>query len=153
MSTNKIRVIKKYANRRLYDTQQSLYITLEELKKYVLEQIPFKVIDAKTEEDVTRSCLVQIILEMENESHKPFFSQEILENILRFYNNPLHEAMKDFLERYLNLIASQQKGFYQMASDPNKKDLFTSLTELGNQNMASWWGWWSKEDFKAKQSK
>lgn len=150
MNTNTIRLIKKYANRRLYDTEQSLYITLEDLKKYVLDNVLFKVVDAKTKEDVTRSCLIQIILEMENDSQKPFFSQEILENILRFYNSPLHEAMKDFLQKYLNLIASQQERFCKITSGLDKEDLFNSLTELGTQNVASWWEFWSKE-LKAKQ--
>ena len=138
------RLIKKYANRRLYDTEHSLYITLEDLRKYVLDNIPFKVIDAKTEQDVTRSCLVQIILEMENDPQKPFFSKEILENILRFYNNPLHDLMKGYLENYLGLMAKQQQEFTETSSDQAKKDLFASLTQMGNQNMMHWWEFWSK---------
>lgn len=143
------RLIKKYANRRLYDTEHSLYITLEDLRKYVLDNIPFKVIDAKTEQDVTRSCLVQIILEMENDAHKPFFSQEILENILRFYNNPLHDLMKGFLENYLNLMAKQHQEFAETTTEQDKKNLFASLTEIGTQNMINWWEFWSKETNKS----
>jgi len=77
------RIIKKYPNRRLYDTTTSTYITLEDVKQRVISHVPIKVIDAKTEEDITNSALLQIIMELEVKG-VPFLTTEILQNIIRF---------------------------------------------------------------------
>ncbi len=96
-------LIKKYANRRLYDTQKSAYITLEDLKQYVLNFIPFIVIDAKTKQDVTKSSLIQIIFELEA-THNPLFTEETLEYIIRFYGNPLQSTFREYLEKVSSLF-------------------------------------------------
>lgn len=90
------RVIKKYPNRRLYDTEMSAYITLAEVQRLVMESIHFTVRDAKTGEDLTRSILLQIILE-EEAGGAPMFTEAVLANIIRFYGN----AMQGFLGAYL----------------------------------------------------
>ncbi|MGH8634583.1 MAG: polyhydroxyalkanoate synthesis repressor PhaR, partial [Burkholderiales bacterium] len=84
--TQQPRIIKKYPNRRLYDTETSSYITLADVKKLVLEQAEFKVEDAKTREDLTRSILLQIILDEES-AGAPMFSSDMLSQIIRFYGN------------------------------------------------------------------
>lgn len=99
-------VIKKYANRRLYDSQKSCYITLEDLKNYVLNYTPFQVIDVKTKEDVTKSCLIQIIFEMEC-SNNPLFTREILEHFVRVYGNPMQVFFKEYLEKSFSIFASR----------------------------------------------
>jgi len=86
------RIIKKYPNRRLYDTESSSYITLADVKKLVLEQVPFRVEDAKTKEDLTRSILLQIILEEES-AGAPMFSCDMLTHIIRFYGNAMQGMM------------------------------------------------------------
>ena len=81
MENNKKRVIKKYPNRRLYDTEESRYVTLTDIKKLVTERIHFSVTDKKTGEDITRSILLQIITEQEEEG-EPLFTVEALEKII-----------------------------------------------------------------------
>ncbi|MGB1881395.1 MAG: polyhydroxyalkanoate synthesis repressor PhaR, partial [Gammaproteobacteria bacterium] len=86
MSDEPKRVIKKYPNRRLYDTDQSKYVTLSDVRKLVLEGIPFTVVDKKSGEDITRNILLQIIIEQEEEG-EPMFSTEVLEKIIGFYGS------------------------------------------------------------------
>jgi polyhydroxyalkanoate synthesis repressor PhaR len=102
------RLIKKYPNRRLYDTESSAYITIEDVKKLVLDQVAFKVEDAKTREDLTRSILLQIILE--EEAHGvPMFSSDMLSRIIRFYGNAMQGMMGSFLEKNVQTFIDIQK--------------------------------------------
>jgi polyhydroxyalkanoate synthesis repressor PhaR len=105
-----VRVLKKYPNRRLYDTQNSSYITLADVKQMVLAGEHFEVRDAKTAEDLTRSILLQIILEEET-GGMPMFSAETLAQIIRFYGHAMQGAMGTMLERNMALFADLQKQF------------------------------------------
>lgn len=91
------RVIKKYPNRRLYDTQTSSYITLTDVKDLVMAYEEFRVVDAKTNDDLTRSILMQIILEEES-GGVPMFSPELLSHMIRFYGNPMQAMLGKYLE-------------------------------------------------------
>jgi polyhydroxyalkanoate synthesis repressor PhaR len=102
------RIIKKYPNRRLYDTETSSYITLADVKKLVLEQVAFKVEDAKTHEDLTRSILLQIILEEET-AGAPMFSSDMLSQIIRFYGNAMQGMMGSYLEKNIHTFIEMQK--------------------------------------------
>ena len=104
------RVIKKYPNRRLYDTQTSVYVTLTDIKKLVMSQESFNVVDAKTGEDLTRSILMQIILEEES-SGVPLFSKEALSQMIRFYGHSLQGMMSPFLEKNLSNFIDLQNQF------------------------------------------
>ncbi len=101
------RVIKKYPNRRLYDTDTSSYITLAEVKQLVLESQPFVVRDAKTGEDLTRSILLQIILE-EEAGGAPMFTEAALANMIRFYGNAMQGFMGHYLERNVQAFTDMQ---------------------------------------------
>lgn len=101
------RVIKKYPNRRLYDTNTSSYITLAEVKRLVLENEPFVVRDAKTNDDLTRSILLQIILE-EEAGGAPMFSEAALANIIRFYGHAMQGFMGTYLERNVQAFTDMQ---------------------------------------------
>ena len=110
------RVIKKYPNRRLYDTDTSTYITLAEVRLLVMANIPFVVRDAKTNEDLTRSILLQIILEEET-GGVPMFTEAVLANIIRFYGDAMQGFMGTYLEQnvqsFMDLqvkMAEQSKG-------------------------------------------
>jgi polyhydroxyalkanoate synthesis repressor PhaR len=103
-----IRLIKKYPNRRLYDTRSSAYITLADVKDLVIKQESFQVIDAKTNEDLTRSILLQIILEEESRGH-PMFSSGVLAQFIRFYGNAMQDMMGSYLERNVQLFNELQK--------------------------------------------
>ena len=92
------RVIKKYPNRRLYDTQTSTYITLSDVRQLVMGNVPFEVLDAKTNDDLTRSILLQIILEEES-GGAPMFTEAVLTNIIRFYGNAMQSFMGAYLEK------------------------------------------------------
>jgi polyhydroxyalkanoate synthesis repressor PhaR len=116
------RLIKKYPNRRLYDTQTSSYITLSDVKQLVLDQEEFKVVDAKSNEDLTRQILMQIILEEEQEG-QPMFTPPVLSQIIRSYGNAMQGMMGSYLEKNVqafvdiqNKLQEQSKAFY----DSNK---------------------------------
>lgn len=134
-------LIKKYANRRLYDTVQSAYITLDELKTLIIKHMPVKIIDTKSKKDLTRSCLIQIILEQE-ESGYPTFTTEILENIIRFYGNPLREQFAVFLNKSLTMFFEQQKTFQNSQASDNFKDPISLMSELTTMNMSLWKDFW-----------
>jgi polyhydroxyalkanoate synthesis repressor PhaR len=102
------RIIKKYPNRRLYDTATSTYITLVNVKQLVLEQTPFQVIDAKTNDDLTRNILLQIILDEEN-SEAPMFSSDVLSQMIRFYGNTMQGMMGSYLEKNIQTFMGIQQ--------------------------------------------
>ncbi|MFN4361547.1 MAG: polyhydroxyalkanoate synthesis repressor PhaR [Hylemonella sp.] len=101
------RVIKKYPNRRLYDTQTSSYITLAEIKQLVMDSATFVVRDAKSGEDLTRSILLQIILE-EEAGGTPMFSTSVLANIIRFYGHAMQGFMGGYLEKNIQTLQELQ---------------------------------------------
>ena len=102
------RIIKKYPNRRLYDTRTSSYITVSDVKQLVLDQENFKVVDAKTNDDLTRAILLQIILEEES-GGKPIFSEMVLANIIRFYGHSMQGMMGMYLEKNVQAFLDIQK--------------------------------------------
>ena len=101
------RVIKKYPNRRLYDTRTSSYITLSEIKQLVMDSELFCVVDAKTSEDLTRSILLQIILEEESNG-SPMFTIPVLSNIIRFYGHAMQGLMGGYLEKNMQTLMEMQ---------------------------------------------
>lgn len=101
------RMIKKYPNRRLYDTATSSYITLTDVKALVLQHVDFKVVDAKTGEDLTRSILLQIILEEES-GGMPMFSSDMLSQIIRFYGHAMQGMMGNYLEKNIHTFIDMQ---------------------------------------------
>ena len=113
-----IRVLKKYPNRRLYDTQTSSYITLSDVKQMVLDGETFEVRDAKTGDEITRSILLQIILEEET-GGMPMFTTQMLGQVIRFYGHAMQGLMGSYLETNLQSfvdmqtrLAEQSKGLY-----------------------------------------
>jgi polyhydroxyalkanoate synthesis repressor PhaR len=101
------RVIKKYPNRRLYDTHTSTYITLAEIKQLVMQHEAFAVVDAKTSENLTRSILLQIILE--EEAHgSPMFTVPVLSNIIRFYGHAMQGMMGGYIEKNIQTLMDLQ---------------------------------------------
>ena len=109
-----VRIIKKYPNRRLYDTETSAYITLAEVKELVLQYKEFQVQDAKSGEDLTRAILLQIILEEES-GGVPMFSTDMLANIIRYYGHAMQGLMGSYLERSIFAFHEAQKRFQEQA--------------------------------------
>jgi polyhydroxyalkanoate synthesis repressor PhaR len=124
-----IRIIKKYPNRRLYDTANSGYITLADVKQMVLEFIDFQVIDAKSGDDLTRSILLQIILEEEG-AGAPMFSSDMLSHIIRFYGNAMQGMMGTYLEKNIRAFHDIQKTMQEQSAR-----LYGGDTTRGTQDM------------------
>jgi polyhydroxyalkanoate synthesis repressor PhaR len=116
-SASGVRVLKKYPNRRLYDTQSSSYITLADVKQMVLDGAPFEVRDAKSGEDLTRSILLQIILEEES-AGVPMFSTETLSQMIRFYGHAMQGAMGAWFEQNMKAFADMQGRVLGGAAPP-----------------------------------
>ena len=111
------RLIKKYPNRRLYDTETSTYITLADVKQLVLEQEAFQVVDAKTQEDLTRSILLQIILEEES-GGVPMFTSPMLSHMIRFYGHAMQGMMGTYLEKNIQAFIDIQQKMKEQLGDP-----------------------------------
>lgn len=109
------RLIKKYPNRRLYDTRTSAYITLADVRDLVVKHEEFQVVDAKSGDDLTRSILLQIILE-EEAGGQPMFSSDVLTQFIRFYGNAMQGMMGAYLDRNVQLFNELQKRMQEQAS-------------------------------------
>jgi polyhydroxyalkanoate synthesis repressor PhaR len=119
------RIIKKYPNRRLYDTDTSSYITLTEIKQLVMDSEPFVVLDAKTGEDLTRSILLQIILEEESQG-SPMFTAPVLANVIRFYGHTMQGFMGGYLEKNMQALMDMQSPMVKGVMGAN---MFTQMQE------------------------
>lgn len=133
-----MRIIKKYPNRRLYDTERSVYITLAEVHQIVRSGEEFKVVDANSGDDITRSVLVQIITEQEG-GERPLFSTDMLTKFIRFYDDASQGMFGNFLEQNLAVFTEQQKRFSEqvggmMADNPLPK----MMQDMAERNMAIW---------------
>ncbi len=113
--SNPVRLIKKYPNRRLYDTETSSYITLSEVKQLVLEHAEFQVVDAKTNQDLTRSILMQIILDEES-GVAPLFTSDMLSQMIRSYGNAMQGFMGNYLEKGMQSFVDIQKKLQEQGS-------------------------------------
>ncbi len=111
-----MRVIKKYPNRRLYDTEVSRYITLDQVRKLVLDGTEFKVEDKRTDEDITRSILLQVIAE-EEEAGNPIFSEDLLKFIIKYYGDPMQSSISRYLELSIRMFTEQHQQFNSQLRD------------------------------------
>lgn len=132
-----VRIIKKYPNRRLYDTAISSYITLNDVKELVLTYVPFKVLDAKSNDDLTRATLLQIISEQEDKE-SPIFTADILQNVIRFYGDSMQAMMSRFLEHSMKLFMEQQAGFKSPLNTFLGTNPMTMMQNIAEQNMSMW---------------
>jgi polyhydroxyalkanoate synthesis repressor PhaR len=130
------RLIKKYPNRRLYDTEESRYITLAEVKDLVMRAVPFKVLDSQTEEDITRAILLQIILDQEA-GGQPLFTADMLAHFIRFYGDSAQAAFSAFLDHSLTFFLNQQRALSEQMGDWRGNPVEFWL-KLGQQNMSLW---------------
>lgn len=103
-----MRLLKKYPNRRIYDTETSRFITLSDVREIVISRTPFQVIHSKSGEDLTRTTLLQIIAEMEEEGHESLLTNRVLEELIRFYGDSMVQLMAPFLEQQILRYLSAQ---------------------------------------------
>jgi polyhydroxyalkanoate synthesis repressor PhaR len=131
-----VHVIRKYSNRRLYDPEQSQHVTLDQVRELIVSGEKVRVEDAKTGEDITRSILLQIIVERE-ESGQPLLTADVLEQLIRFYGGALQELFGDYLGRSVSAFTEQQETFQeqvrQMIDDNPMADLAKRNLELWDQ--------------------
>lgn len=139
------RLIKKYPNRRLYDTRTSSYITLADVKELVLDHEEFQVVDAKTSEDLTRSILLQIILE-EEAGGAPMFTSDLLAHMIRFYGNAMQGMMGKYLENNIKAFTEMQGKLQEQArsiygeNSPVGQDLWAQFLNFQGPALQSMMG-------------
>jgi polyhydroxyalkanoate synthesis repressor PhaR len=132
-----VRVIKKYPNRRLYDTEISSYITLEEVRQLVIDGEEFEVRDAKSGEDLTRSVLLQIIAEHE-ETGQPMFTTQLLSQIISFYGDSMQGFMGSYLEKSLQIFLDQQGKFRSQLNNILGQTPWSMLNDMTERNLDLW---------------
>src|ERR1700688_2119719 len=130
------RLIRKYSNRRLYDTRGSRHVTLDDLRQLVVAGEKIKVIDDKSGDDLTRSVLLQIIAEQE-QFGVPVLNSDLLEMVIRFYGAPMQSLLSRYLQQAFTTMLRQQEA---MQSEMAKalQTPFAPLTELARKNMEAW---------------
>jgi polyhydroxyalkanoate synthesis repressor PhaR len=137
MSTGPV-IIKKYANRRLYDTDTSSYITLDDLCAMVKKGVEFTVLDAKTEEDLTRQVLTQIIFDQESKGYS-LLPVKFLRTIISFYDGKMQKFLPPYLEasmEHFSLNQDKMFNYFNTGNQPTSFLPFAQFEEIGKQNMA-----------------
>lgn len=132
-----VRIIKKYPNRRLYDTAISSYITLADVKRLVIDGVYFQVIEAKSKDDLTRTILLQIISE-EEEGGEPIFSSDLLAQIIRSYGGNMQNLLTSYLEKSMDMWSEQQRSFRERTKEFMDGNPMTMLTQIAERNLAMW---------------
>lgn len=133
-----MRILKKYPNRRLYDTRQSVYVTLEDVRQMVLADESIQVVDSKTGADLTRSVLLQIIAEQEGEGHEPLLTNRLLQQLIRFYGDSMQGVLGRYLEQSLMIFLEQQELYRRRMRDVLSASPLRLVQRLADQNIAFW---------------
>jgi polyhydroxyalkanoate synthesis repressor PhaR len=131
------RVIKKYPNRRLYDTVESRYITLADVRKLVVDRVDFVVIDKKTQQDITRGILLQVIAEQEH-GGEPLMSRDFLSQVIRSYGGQMQGMIGSYLEQSLKLFATQQREVRDRVKSVVGIDPVDAVTSIAQKNYQRW---------------
>jgi len=138
-----LRIIKKYPNRRLYDTEISSYVTIDDVRQLIVDGEEFEIRDAKSGEDLTRSVLLQIISEREGDG-EPMLSTHLLSQIIRFYGDSMQGFMGRYLEQSLQIFLDQQAQFRQQVGgllggkSPFTQTPWEMMSQLTERNMELW---------------
>ena len=130
-----MRILKKYPNRRLYDTEQSEYVTLDDVRKMILGKDPVKVLDSKTGKDLTRSVLLQIIAEQEAEGHEPLLTNRVLEQVVRFYGDSMQSVLSRYLEQSIMTFLEQQELYQRRMREVLNANPLKLMQRLADQNI------------------
>ena len=133
-----MREFKKYPNRRLYDIQESKYVTVEDIRKLVLKGEVIRVLDSKTEKDLTRSVLLQIITEQESEGHEPILTNRVLEQLIRFYGAPMQNVVSKYIEQSIKTFLEHEQNYRQRMQDFSPADPMGLMRKALEQNMEFW---------------
>jgi len=137
MAKNEQRIIKKYPNRRIYDTKESKYITLMDVRDMVIDGTEFKIVDAKSEKDITRSVLLQIIIEQES-AKNPLFTTDNLQNFIRYYGANHQQGFSEFINQSVAFFQEQQNQFNASVSEMMEQNPVKVFADISQQNMEMW---------------
>ncbi len=136
---NEVRILRKYTNRRLYDTSRSCYVTLEDVKELVLSGESFQVLDSKSGQDLTRNILLQIIADQEAEGHGTLLTNQVLQQLIRFYGDSMQGMMSQYLEQSIAAFLEHQDRIRdQMKTMMGAANPLTMMNRVAEQNMAVW---------------
>jgi polyhydroxyalkanoate synthesis repressor PhaR len=135
--TDWVRTIRKYPNRRLYDMVESRYITLSDIRRLILERVDFVVVEKKSQEDITRSILLQVIAEQER-GPEPIMSRDFLSQVIRSHDGAQQAVVAVFLEQSLKLFASQQRDAAGSSSLDGSQKSPTPISTLARENYVRW---------------
>ncbi len=130
--------IKKYPNRRLYDTSKSVYINLEDIKRMINDRIEFEIVDSKTKDVITKSVLLQIISESETNQAQSLLTDKLLQQLIRFYDSDMQPVLRQYLEQSLVSFMEQQdqmQGMMKTMVDSTPLGMFSKMME---NNMQAW---------------
>ncbi|WP_086931043.1 polyhydroxyalkanoate synthesis repressor PhaR [Agarilytica rhodophyticola] len=130
--------IKKYPNRRLYDTSKSQYINLEVIRELVMSHEEFCVIDSKTEEDLTKSILLQIISEQENNDQQSLLTQSVLKQLIRFYGSDMQVFLRQYIEQSIATFLDRQEAVQGVVKDMMDASPLNVFNQMMEQNMSMW---------------
>ncbi len=131
------RVITKYPNRRLYDTEESRYVTLADVRDLVINKTDFVVIDRKTSDDITRSILLQVITEQEQRG-EAVMSEDFLSQVIRSYGKVVPGFAADYLEESMNFFMTQQQNLRSQVKRVVGLDPFAAVADVAQKNFARW---------------
>jgi polyhydroxyalkanoate synthesis repressor PhaR len=131
------RTIKKYPNRRLYDTEESRYITLADVRRLVLDKTNFVVIDKKSGEDITRNILLQVISEQE-QSGEPIMSRDFLSHVIRSYGGAMQGFVGSYLDQSIQMFMNQQQHVRDRVKSVVGLDPVGMVTDIAQKNYARW---------------
>ena len=135
-----MRILKKYPNRRLYDTRDSVYVTLEDVRQMVLANESIKVVDSKTDADLTRSVLLQIIAEQEGEGHEPLLTNRVLQQLIRFYGDSMQGVLSRYIEQSVMIFLEQQEMYQRRMRDVLDSSPVKLVQKIADQNISFWRG-------------
>mgnify|MGYP005857580193 CR=1 FL=1 len=133
-----MRVLKKYPNRRLYDTKNSVYVTLEDVRQMVLVNESIQVLDSKTGADLTRSVLLQIIAEQEGEGHEPLLTNRVLQQLIRFYGDSMQGVLSRYIEQSVMTFLQQQELYQRRMRDVLSASPVKLVQKFADQNLSFW---------------
>ncbi len=134
---SQVRTIKKYSNRRLYDTEESSYVTLSEVRQLIIDGTEIHVVDVVSGDDITRQILIQIISEQET-GGQPMFTEELLTKMIRFYGGAFQSVFTDYLGKTVEMLNNQQQAYHQQWRDMLNADSMASVSEMTQQNLERW---------------
>jgi polyhydroxyalkanoate synthesis repressor PhaR len=133
-----MRDFKKYPNRRLYDIEESRYVTVEDLRKIVLSGESITVVDSKTDKDLTRTVLLQIISEQEGEGHEPILTNRVLEQLVRFYGDPVQGVVSRYIEQSIMTFLEHQEQYRLRLNEFSTAEPLNLMRKALEQNMEFW---------------